>query len=401
MKQIIGVSKLKGSQHETGTQTNQKAKKQKKLDRGENTLGKESLRTISSAKEVPKMSRIYELEKAAADLNQGIMESEVTSPPSSNFIGKIYRSSPDQRNEKRKDSCVQRVYNFSRLSKPARHAEIIDVDEIEDNEFEVKNGEEFKCEGNTDSKPTVMEAKIRTKPRFKPHRNKRLKKDENESNTVTVKKSRSLAKNRGCLPDESYLMFRSSYRHTTSRLNNEGHLPNNVFPNYGSYNVFTQNDLDNIKKVRSNSHFSSYPENRFIFHPSNGKPQDHHSNNFLGMNIEDARKEQDRLLQKAATRVRNQPVFHVTTASCISRNAVRSITFSTLERNVHLQHPDHWKYRNFYSRLGLPRHTNESTIKSQYRRLARVYHPDRNIGKPDTRHKFEAVTEAYNFLMNA
>jgi preprotein translocase subunit Sec63 len=96
-------------------------------------------------------------------------------------------------------------------------------------------------------------------------------------------------------------------------------------------------------------------------------------------------------------------VFHVSNEpSSISRNntVVHPIAFSTLVRNVHLQHPDHFKYRNFYSRLGLPRHANESLVKSQYRRLARVYHPDRNIGKPDTRHKFQAVTEAYNSIMN-
>ena len=272
---------------------------------------------------------------------------------------------------------------------PLRHqVEIIDVDEIEDIQFEVENDDGFKDEEGVDSKAKGTHTRIHAKPRFKPNKNKRPRKSEKESNTVA--KIHSSAKNREGLPDKSYSMFESSYRYpySVSCLSDEG-----------------QNNGDKSKKARPDSHsrryFSSSPENRFIFHPSNGKPQDHHSNNFLGMNIEDARKEQERLLQQSAARVRNQPAFHVTTEPNRTKNVVRSITFSTPVRDVHQQYPDHFKYRDFYARLGLPRHANVPMIKSQYRRLARVYHPDRNFGKPDTRHKFQAVTEAYNHLMNA
>ena len=269
---------------------------------------------------------------------------------------------------------------------PLRHqVEIIDVDEIENIEFEVENDDDFKDEGCVDSKVKGTQTRIHAKPRFKPNKNKRPRKSEKESNTVT--KIHSSAKNREGLPDKSYSTLKPSYPYpySVSCLNNE--------------------DRNKSKKVRPDSHskryFSSSPENRFIFHPSNGKPQDHHSNNFLGMNIEDARKEQERLLQQSAARVRNQPAFRVTTEPNRSKNVVRSITFSTLVRDVHQQYPNHFKYRDFYARLGLPRHANVSMIKSQYRRLARAYHPDRNFGKPDTRHKFQAVTEAYNHFMNA
>lgn len=289
---------------------------------------------------------------------------------------------------------------------PLRHqVEIIDIDEIEHIEFEVENDTDFKHEGGVDSKAKRTKTRMHTKPRFKPNKNKRLRRNEKESNTIIEEKIYSSAKNGGGLSDKSYSTFKSSYPHSVSCLNNEDHIPKSAVPNWSSCDDFAKNNGDRSRKVRPDLHskryVSSSPENRFIFHPSNGKPHDHHSNNFLGMNIEDARKEQERLLQQSAARVRNQPVFHVTTEPNRLRNAVRSITFSTLVRDVHQQYPDHFKYRDFFARLGLPRHANESMIKSQYRRLARVYHPDRNFGKPDTRHKFQAVTEAYNHFMNA
>ena len=225
--------------------------------------------------------------------------------------------------------------------------EIIDVDEIEDIESEAKGTNDTMC----------------TKPRFKPYKNKRTS--------------------------------RSALRH------HEEHLPEKVITN--DYN-FTRNKGNGNEKAQPSSspkRSVASTENRFIFHPLNGRPEGHHTNCFLGMNIEDAHKEQERLLQQAAHRVRNQRAFHVTSDPIRSTKVARSITFSSVVRDVHLQYPDHFKYRDFYARLGLPRNANESVLKSQYKRLARVYHPDRNIGKPDTKHKFQAITEAYNHLMNA
>ena len=255
--------------------------------------------------------------------------------------------------------------------------EIIDVDEIGDIiECEGKHDKEYIKEGGFDTKAKGASNGISTKPRFKPNINKSVRKSEKESIRT----------------------FRSMLRRHEERQREK------ATPHRGIDYDFTQNDGDGGEKIRPDLYpdrkFSSFTENRYIFHPSNGKPENHHSNSFLGMNIEYARKEQERLLQKAAHRVRNQPAFRVTNGPIRSNKVACSLTFATVVRDVHLQYPDHFKYRDFYSRLGLPRNANEATIKSQYKRLARLYHPDRNIGNPDTKHKFQAVTEAYNHVMN-
>ena len=252
--------------------------------------------------------------------------------------------------------------------KSQKPEEVIDVDESESIELEVRTNKESKDKADANSRSKNSYLSTKRKPRFKPHNNKREKKTEIDPDSVR-ERIPLRTESRKCTPGESDAAFRPS--------------------NYQS------------KGARFNSHSqrcsSCFQENRFIFHPSNSKSE---KNKFLGMNIEDALKEQERLLQKAADRIRNQPSFRVAADSSGSKKDSRSITFPSLVQNVHLRYPDHFKYCNFYSRLGLPRHANESMIKSQYRRLARVYHPDRNIGKPDTRHKFEAVKEAYNLLMN-
>lgn len=249
--------------------------------------------------------------------------------------------------------------------------EIIDVDEMDDIEFEVKDGKELMGNGGMGTKREGTNNKIHSKPRFKPNKNNSARIREKEWNTVRT--------------------FR-----TILRRQKEEEGRRKATPNYGVHN-----DITPPNSACSARNFSSSTENRFIFHSSNGRPEDHHTNTFLGMNLEDAHKEQERLLNQAAQRVRNQPAFHVTNNDPIrSKTVTREITFSAVVRDVHLQYPGHFKYRDFYSRLGLPRDANEDMVKSQYRRLARVYHPDRNIGKSDTKHKFQAVTEAYNHLMN-
>lgn len=53
--------------------------------------------------------------------------------------------------------------------------------------------------------------------------------------------------------------------------------------------------------------------------------------------------------------------------------------------------------KDYYSILEIKQNANEILIKSQYRRLAAVYHPDKN---PDNAGKFIDLNEAYKTLMN-
>jgi hypothetical protein len=49
--------------------------------------------------------------------------------------------------------------------------------------------------------------------------------------------------------------------------------------------------------------------------------------------------------------------------------------------------------------LELPRSADGTQMQSAFRRLAKVYHPDLNLG-PDARARFIAVVEAYRFLQD-
>jgi len=53
----------------------------------------------------------------------------------------------------------------------------------------------------------------------------------------------------------------------------------------------------------------------------------------------------------------------------------------------------------YYQILGLSRNATEADIKRAYRRLALMYHPDKNSG-PGAKERFIAITEAYNYLID-
>jgi molecular chaperone DnaJ len=53
---------------------------------------------------------------------------------------------------------------------------------------------------------------------------------------------------------------------------------------------------------------------------------------------------------------------------------------------------------DFYHTLGVARGASDADIKVAYRKLAMMYHPDRNNGSKDSEEKFKAITEAYDVL---
>lgn len=55
-------------------------------------------------------------------------------------------------------------------------------------------------------------------------------------------------------------------------------------------------------------------------------------------------------------------------------------------------------FDKYYAKLGLAPGSNDAEIKSAYRRLAKIYHPDRS-GNPETRDQFIEVNEAYEILL--
>jgi len=99
---------------------------------------------------------------------------------------------------------------------------------------------------------------------------------------------------------------------------------------------------------------------------------------------------QERLFREAAARVRKQGLL----GSPSSRSVP---TFLSPIFDVAERHPDHWKWKEPYACLGLPRHASLALVKSQYRRLARIYHPDKSK-LPNTSAKFHGIAVAYRKL---
>jgi molecular chaperone DnaJ len=54
--------------------------------------------------------------------------------------------------------------------------------------------------------------------------------------------------------------------------------------------------------------------------------------------------------------------------------------------------------RDYYEVLGVERDADEATLKSAYRKLALMHHPDRNPNNPDAAEKFKEASEAYAVL---
>lgn len=54
--------------------------------------------------------------------------------------------------------------------------------------------------------------------------------------------------------------------------------------------------------------------------------------------------------------------------------------------------------RDYYEILGVNRNADENTIKKAYRKLAKKYHPDTNVGDIRSEERFKEVTEAYGVL---
>jgi molecular chaperone DnaJ len=53
---------------------------------------------------------------------------------------------------------------------------------------------------------------------------------------------------------------------------------------------------------------------------------------------------------------------------------------------------------SYYEILEVSREADKTTIKKAYRKMAKIYHPDKNAGNKEAEHKFKLVNEAYQCL---
>ncbi len=56
--------------------------------------------------------------------------------------------------------------------------------------------------------------------------------------------------------------------------------------------------------------------------------------------------------------------------------------------------------RDYYEILGVPRNSDQDTIKKAYRKLAMQFHPDKNPGNKEAEDKFKEAASAYEILSN-
>ena len=58
------------------------------------------------------------------------------------------------------------------------------------------------------------------------------------------------------------------------------------------------------------------------------------------------------------------------------------------------------KQKDYYTLLGVNKYSSKEEIKQNYRKLAKKYHPDANIGSPEAEEVFKDLTVAYDILMD-
>lgn len=60
----------------------------------------------------------------------------------------------------------------------------------------------------------------------------------------------------------------------------------------------------------------------------------------------------------------------------------------------------HWLGKDFYTVLGVGTDATQSDIQSEYRWLAKKFHPDVNPGDTRSAKRFQEINEAYEVLSN-
>lgn len=112
------------------------------------------------------------------------------------------------------------------------------------------------------------------------------------------------------------------------------------------------------------------------------------------MSEEEAFLEQERLFQKARARTQN------VTITIGSKPKHNQQIFSKPIKDVKALPKDHWTWPCVYARLGLPKDSPKVLVKKHFRKLALLYHPDKNRSSADSLSPFLAIKEAFECITN-
>lgn len=108
---------------------------------------------------------------------------------------------------------------------------------------------------------------------------------------------------------------------------------------------------------------------------------------------EDAFEMQERLLRESAARLQQQNIAR----QHEERQKFGIPRISEPIFDIAKRYPTHWQWKDAYATLGLPPGAALSIVRTQYRRLAKQYHPDKSKSA-DTIKKFHGISRAYRKL---
>lgn len=120
---------------------------------------------------------------------------------------------------------------------------------------------------------------------------------------------------------------------------------------------------------------------------------DYEANYNYNLTEETALEMQERMLRESAAKMRLQAAARVAPV----QSSRGPISFTVPVFDVADRYPDHWKWKDPFAVLGLPSNSSMQLVKTQFRRLARQYHPDKSA-TVNSSAKFHSIATVYHTL---
>jgi hypothetical protein len=106
--------------------------------------------------------------------------------------------------------------------------------------------------------------------------------------------------------------------------------------------------------------------------------------------------EQERLLKASADRVKAQAGVNKLLHTSLSSASDGQILYTKAVKDVMTLPKNHYKWRDPYSRLGVPRKSRYELVKRNYRKLCLLYHPDKvRHNNKESQDRFQGIKQAY------